>query len=587
MIRPYQLPSLLTLFLCMLYTSLFAQEELTTVFERSKGTETATYQEGIAYWKTFAESFEAVQIQEAGETDSGQPLHLVTIDIDKDFDDRAAVAERGKVVVLINNGIHPGEADGIEASMMLARDLMMTKNGMSILEHVVVHIIPFYNVGGALNRNSGTRANQNGPLSYGFRGNARNYDLNRDFIKADSRNARSFQELFQALQPDVFVDTHVSNGADYQYVLTLISTQEDKLGFAQGKLMREVMEPALYDEMQRDGILMTPFVNIYSNPPDSGWVQFMDAPRYSTGYASLYQCIGFMTETHMLKSFEDRVLATYAFLEKLLALSGERHEEILKAKAESRAAWQAVEEYPLSYSHDAEKPTMLKFRGYTASKRPSEVTGFDRMYYDREAPFEKEVPWFNFFAPAYTVKVPAYYYIPYAWRHIAEELQRNGVEVIALDKDKLADTEQYKITDYETVKMPYEGHYIHYNVAVETLPVSLALPASGYLVNTRQPGIRYIMETLEPQASDSWFAWNAFDAILQQKEHFSPYVFEDEAAEILRTDKDLKKAFEQKKVNDPDFAKNWYAQLSFIYEHTDHYELAHKRYPILRVLQLK
>ena len=578
---------LLSLLLLFPAGYLSAQDNLSTVFERSKGTETATYQEGITFWKNLAAEFEAVQIREVGSTDSGEPLHLVTLDIDKDFENREAIAEKGKVVVLINNGIHPGEADGIEASMMLMRDLMTTKHGMRILQHVVIHVIPFYNVGGALNRNSGTRANQNGPKSYGFRGNARNYDLNRDFIKADSRNAQSFQALFQKLQPDVFVDTHVSNGADYQYVLTLLSTQEDKLGFAQGKLMREQLEPALYDAIDKKGVLMTPFVNIYGNPPDSGWVQFMDAPRYSTGYASLYQCLGFMTETHMLKSFEDRVLATYSFLEALLALSGKKHEEILVAKQESREAWRAVETYPLRYDNDAEAPTMLRFKGYTAKMRPSEVTGMDRLYYDRDAPFEKEIPWYNRFAPGYAVKVPAYYYIPYGWRHLAEALQRNGVEVQELRKTLTAEVEQYSITDFETVEMPYEGHYLHYNTEVETQRLSLELPASGYLVDTRQHAIRMIIETMEPQASDSWFAWNEFDAILQQKEHFSPYVFEDEAAAILKANKKLKAEFEQKKKDDPAFAKSWFAQLNFIYEHTDHYELAYKRYPILRVMKLK
>ena len=79
----------------------------------------------------------------------------------------------------------------------------------------------------ALNRNSTTRTNQNGPESYGFRGNARNYDLNRDFIKSDTKNAKTFAQIFHLVQPDVFIDNHVSNGADYQYILNsfIYSTQ--------------------------------------------------------------------------------------------------------------------------------------------------------------------------------------------------------------------------------------------------------------------------------------------------------------------------------------------------------------------------
>ena len=86
--------------------------------------------------------------------------------------------------------------------------------------------IPVYNVDGALSRQDTSRVNQNGPEAFGFRGNARHLDLNRDFIKADSLNARTFAQVFTRWDPDVMVDTHTSNGADYQHVVTLIATQQ-------------------------------------------------------------------------------------------------------------------------------------------------------------------------------------------------------------------------------------------------------------------------------------------------------------------------------------------------------------------------
>jgi len=156
------------------------------------------------------------------------------------------IRKQDKRVLLINNGIHPGEPEGIDASMMLARDLL---KGNKIPANVVICIIPLYNIDGSHNRTSTSRANQNGPLAYGFRGNSRNLDLNRDFIKTDSKNSASFQQIFNTWNPEVFVDTHTSNGSDYQYTMTLIPTQKDKLNQVLSTYLTGQMVPSLYKEM--------------------------------------------------------------------------------------------------------------------------------------------------------------------------------------------------------------------------------------------------------------------------------------------------------------------------------------------------
>ena len=197
-----------------------------TVFETSNGLETASYHETIAFYRSLAKEYPEINIQSIGNTDSGYPLHIVTFNKDGDFSFERL--RKNKILVLVNNGIHPGESDGIDATMLLFRDLALKK--VKNPNNVILTTIPIYNIGGSLNRNSTTRANQNGPISYGFRGNAQNYDLNRDFIKADTENAKSFAEIFHLIKPDIFIDNHVSNGADYQYTLTHLFTQHNKLG---------------------------------------------------------------------------------------------------------------------------------------------------------------------------------------------------------------------------------------------------------------------------------------------------------------------------------------------------------------------
>ncbi|RZK98864.1 MAG: hypothetical protein EOO62_25700, partial [Hymenobacter sp.] len=276
---------------------------LTTPFERDPAhNTTATYAECIGFYKELAASYPAtMQLREAGPTDSGQPLHEVVLSADGTFEPGASRA-KGRPVLFIQNGIHPGEPEGIDASMMLARNILQDNKLRNLLQKVTVVIIPAYNIDGMLNRNSTTRANQNGPAAYGFRGNARHLDLNRDFVKQDSRNARSFAALFGKWRPEIFVDTHTSNGADYQYTITLIPTQPDKLGPELGKYLQNSLLPALYKGMDQKHWPMTPYVDFEGETPESGLRAFLESPRYSTGYAALFNTIGFMPETHMLKA---------------------------------------------------------------------------------------------------------------------------------------------------------------------------------------------------------------------------------------------------------------------------------------------
>ena len=281
-----------------------------THFELSKGMETATYLQVVDFYIQLAKEFPEINIQTIGSTDSGYPLHVVTYNDDGDFNFQKI--GKDKTIMLINNGIHPGESDGIDATMLLYRDLAIGK--LDSPTNTVLVTIPIYNIGGSLNRNKTTRANQNGPKSYGFRGNAQNYDLNRDFIKADTENAKTFSEIFHLVNPDIFIDNHVSNGADYQYTLTHLFTQHDKLGGELGNYLHTEMMPSLETSLANDNWDITPYVNVFNQVPENGFSQFMDHPRYSTGYTTLWNTLGMMVETHMLKPYRDRVHVTYEYM---------------------------------------------------------------------------------------------------------------------------------------------------------------------------------------------------------------------------------------------------------------------------------
>ena len=550
-----------------------------THFEISGGKETATYQQTIDFYISLARDFPQINVHTIGKTDSGFPLHMVTFNPEGDFNFENIRKE--KSIILINNGIHPGESDGIDATMMLYRDLATGK--IPTPKKTVLVTIPIYNVGGSLNRNSTTRANQNGPLEYGFRGNALNYDLNRDFIKMDTKNARTFADIFHSVKPDVFIDNHVSNGADYQYTLTHLFTQHNKLGGKMGEYLHDSFMPKIEKSLLEKEWDITPYVNVFNMPPELGFSQFMDHPRYSTGYTTLWSTLGLMVETHMLKPYDQRVEGTYVLMESLLDVVEKEHKTIKSLRKETLEKNVDLSEYYFNWAVDTTKSSILQFKGFEADRPTSEVTGLPRLKYDRSRPFVKETVYQDYFYPLDTVSVPDAYVVKQSWQKVIERLDVNKIQYFKLDKDTTLTVEAYKILDYDTRNSPYEGHYPHSNTKVEKSTKQVRFRAGDYVVPTRQPGIRYLLETLEPHAVDSFFNWNFFDTVLQQKEGFSPYVFEDIALEMLQQDSILRQNFEAKKNLDLNFANNWYAQLDWIFQRSKYLEDAYLAYPIYRI----
>lgn len=573
---------IIVLLIGLFHNSAIAQKDFITKFEKSGGMETATYEEGIAYYKFLGDTFSEINVETYGETDSGNPLHLVTLSLDRDFDFESLRA-KDKRIYLINNAIHPGEPNGVDASMIFLRDLVQNiEQYRTQLEKTVIAIIPFYNIGGVLNRNDFTRVNQNGPKEHGFRGNARNYDLNRDFIKNDTKNARTFAAIFQMLDPDIFVDTHVSNGADYPYVMTMDIAQKDKLGGVLEGYLEETMMPSLFEHMKNSDFEMIPYVNVFNESPDKGYSQFFDSPRYSAGYTALFHTIGFQSEPHMLKSYKDRVYATYAFLKGVLNVVSRDSELLKKLRDETKASVKTQKQFDVSWKLDKSRHTELEFKGYEASTIDSKVTGQKRLFYDRSKPYKKTIPYYNHYVADVTVEKPDSYFIPRGWHTIVDRLKLNEIEFYQLERDSIIAVEVYYIEDYKTRTAPFEGHYMHYDVKVRKETEKLKFSKGDYVVPVNQWRNRYIVETLEPHGMDSFFAWNFFDTILQRKEGYSPYVFEEIAAQLLKDDPKLKARFEKRKQADHEFAHSSKAQLDFIYMNSPYYEREHLRYPVFR-----
>jgi len=566
----------------LLFSFIAGAQKLTTRFEQSNSTQTPDYFEIIDWWKKLDLQSGKIKMLTMGITDAGYPLHLVVVSNNGDYN-FSNIRKNNKRIILINNGIHPGEPDGIDASMLLARDIVAGK--YKIPDNIVLAIIPVYNIGGCLNRSANYRVDQNGPEEFGFRGNSQNLDLNRDFIKCDSRDARAFTEIFHLTDPDVFVDNHVSNGADYQHVMTLLTTQNSKLGGTMGEYISKEFEPALYSLMKTKGFDLIPYVNSFGDTPENGWPEYWDSPRYASGYAALWHTFSFVPESHMLKPYDQRVKATYALMQSFIEFTEKNSEQIKNLRNQTKKNVETANEFPVSWSLNRSQFKEVMYKGYEAGRKPSEISGLPRLFYDRNKPFEKKVKIYNHFAPKTIIKKPKAYVIPQGWWKVIELLKLNKVQMSQLKKDTIIEAEVYKIEDYKTTPRQYEMHHLNSDVKTTTTMQTIRFLKGDWYIPMNQPANRFLMETLEPQAEDSYFAWNYFDAILGQKEGYSAYVFEDIAAGYLKNNTELKVKLEQRKQSDTAFAGNARAQLNFVYQNSSWYEPAHMRYPVYRILK--
>ena len=586
-ITPDKMTTTLKLLPLFLFLALRANSQpaiptsLQTPFERSAGRQTATYAECIAFYQQLDKLSPALSIRVMGMSDAGYPYHVVLYSNDG-VADPVVWHRQHKMVILINNGIHPGEPDGVDASMLLLRDLVTKK--IRIPDNIALAVIPLYNIGGALNRSSWSRVNQNGPESYGFRGNAQNLDLNRDFTKNDSRNARSFVEIFHWVDPVVQIDNHVSDGADYQYTMTLLATQWNKLGGETGTFLHDVFQPALFADMEKKGWPMTPYVEFEEGNPDRGWDGFYDEPRYSSGYAALFHTMAFMPETHMLKPFSDRVRSTFALMQTIIGEASVHAAELLAHRSHDLAADRDSSRLSLDWKVDTTRWDELNFRGYTADTKISGVTGLPRLYYDHSRPYEKKVRFYDYFTGDAAVGVPSAYLVPQGWHDVIDLLKLNGVRMRTIGADTTVSVEVYHIADYKSSPRAYEKHHKNTATKVAATRESIHLLRGDYMIPTDQPARRFLVEMLEPTGEDSYFAWNFFDAILQEKEGYSAYRWEDVAEQWLKDHPQLRTELEEKRKADAAFAQDGRQQLNWVYRHTPYYEPAHLRYPVYRVV---
>jgi hypothetical protein len=571
---------LLVTSLILLSGLLFSQIEY-----KHERNESFTYEEAIQNARRLADKSPFIKLLEYGKTDVGRPLHLLVFDHKRWFEPYN-VKDKDQTVFMINNAIHPGESCGVDATIKLFEHL---SNHAGDFKNIVVVAIPVYNIGGMLNRSPYNRSGQPGPVECGFRGNYQNLDLNRDFIKCDSKNAVEFERIYHLWKPKVFIETHTTNGSDHQYTLTLITSQRDKMNPKLAEFAYGEMEPYLYKRMKEKDMEMIPYVYSYTGKYEEGAIKgirdFLETPRYSSGYVNLFNTIGFISEAHKYKSFEDRVEQTHHLLLVMTKYLNANFEMVNAAKQQADMLSAQQKEFPLYWTLDTTEFETIPFKGFESGMKTSEVTGQPRVFYDTTKPIEYDIRYFRNYVTSEKVNRPTYYVLPQCYPKIAELLKVNGVIMQQLVIDSTISGEMYYLDLVENLQSPYEKHFLHNRIKVHSERLSVKFYRGDYLIPLDQPHARYIIETLEPVSADSWFRWNFFDNILQQKEWFSEFAFDDIASDLLEQDEELRKLFEYERTSDPEFASDHFRQLYWIFKRSPYYEKTHNRYPVMRIMQ--
>jgi len=446
-----------------------------------------TWEEAIRFYTDLDERYDEATLIEMGMTDAGLPLHLFIISSDGESDP-AAIRSQGKAIVLINNGIHPGEPEGIDASARFAADLLSNRDGMKrYLRNCSVAIIPVYNIGGALARSRYWRINQNGPEEKGARRNSRFLDLNRDFVKQDSRDARAFAGIYRFLDPDVFLDTHTTNGSDHQFTVTLIATQPEKMHPEMEDFFRNDMLKELYGRMKEaHNNEMVPYVQYTERGEIRAIIGFEEHAYYSTGYSALFNSFGFMTETLVYKPYQERVEGTQQFITELVRYTSLNHKEILRHRAEADRLTLEAKEFVIDWEQDSLKWDTLQYHGYRYEETTTPITGRKSGFYNHEKPYTETIRYYNFFNPSLTVTVPDAYIVPFAWEEVIERLMVNGVEMKQLQSDTTLTVETYYIDSFEPARRATQGHYFNSKVKLRTVTQDVEFFKGDYIVPVSQ-----------------------------------------------------------------------------------------------------
>ncbi len=574
------------IFLILLSATLCAQSaDWQTDYEKSDFLETPRYDQTIEYCQRLADASPWISYTSFGISPQGRDLPLLIIDRNGNFTPEAVRAS-GNVVVYIQAGIHAGEPDGKDAGLMLVREIAVTKKLDDLIGHVTILFNPIFNVDGHERFSAYNRINQNGPEETGWRVTAQNYNLNRDYLKADAPEMKAFLRLYNRWLPEFFADCHVTDGADYQYA---VSYKLDTHGIADDGLIdwtENYYLKNIKSAMAKSGFPLNPYVAFRkAHDVKSGLADWASPPRLSDGYVAAQNRIGLLIETHMFKDYKTRVTATYELLKNTLRLVNKdyRNLKTITVNADSvTSQWEFRQKpFALTYKY-AKDSTMIDFKGFKYTVEKSDLTGGDWYRYSADT-ISYKIPHFNKMEANVTVMLPDAYIIPVEWTEVIDRLELHAINYRRLQESVKMTVETYRFSDLSWAKKPYEGRF-PLKFDLEPVNEEMIFPAGSVVIDMNQRAAKIVANILEPRGRDSYLYWGFFNSIFERKEYSESYVMEERARIMLASDEELRNEFNFKIETDSSFAGDTYAILLWFYQKSPYWDQRINLYPVGRIM---
>ncbi len=544
--------------------------------EKSGLTESPTYQETMDWLENLANSSPQLKMQSLGKSEQGREIWMVLATQDGKFD-ASEITKNGKPTIFFHGGIHAGEIDGKDAGMMLLRDIIHGEKG-ELLELANLIFIPILNVDGHERSSEFGRVNQRGPAKMGWRTNAQNLNLNRDFTKVETAGVEAVIQVINTFDPDLYVDVHVTDGADYQYDITYGFVKTGGYSPAISDFLAERFQPEVDQALKDWGHIPGPLL-FAANGDDfsEGNVAFSFSPRFSHTYGDARHMPSILIENHSLKPFNQRVLGTYVFLEQAIRTMASNHEASEKAILADRN--QDKSELVVKFAFREAPADTMEFLGIDSKKVKSEITGAEYVQWLAE-PIVQEVPNLLMDKPVQSVKSPTAYYVPAEWADVIEKLKIHGLEM-----EKLEEAQEIELTfdfleNYQLSAQPLEGKIRFQSFEVKPIQRKVTLNPGSVRIPVDQPLGELAIILLESQSVDSFFQWGYFMSILSRTEYMETYIMEPMIAKLLENDEELRIAFAEAKTADPELEKSPRRIYSWFYERTQYFDQNWKVIPI-------
>ncbi len=553
-----------------------ASQTWATPFEVSGGETTPRYDETVAFLRRLADASPELRLQALGRSGEGREIWMA-IAARGGAATPEAVRRLGKPVVLVQAGIHAGEIDGKDAGLMLLRDVLVTKSKAPLLDRASLLFVPIFNVDGHERFAATNRINQRGPAEMGWRTNAQNLNLNRDYAKVDTPEIRAMLRTLGEWRPDLYVDVHVTDGADYQYDVTYGWDLGDNHSPAITRWLESVLRPDVDRALEAMGHIPGPLVQV-NDPldPGKGFVDWIADPRYSNGYGDARHLPTILVENHSLKPYKQRVLGAYVFLEACLRAVSAGHSGLAQAVA----------------LDEARRPTRvpLAWKASDAAGRDFDFRAVEWRLVDAPAAGAKRIEYLgrpktitvarSAMTPAVGVPRALAYWIPAAWRDVIERVMVHGIRVEQSRDTRRVEVERYRLLEPKLGSL-FEGR-VPVTAGVEVERVFETFQPGSVRVPTDQPLGDLAALLLEPQSPDSFFQWGFFHAVLQATEYVEDYVMEPLGQRMLAEDPVLRASFEAKLRAEAEFASSPEARLRWLYRRSPYADPRWLVYPVCR-----